>query len=201
MRLQSLLISLLASISTVTSSALPNLDRALSRRDLEFTAELVPAQLTERSEAAILSELEKRRGGGGSSGGGGGGGGGGRSSGGSSSSSGSSGSGTSGSRGYVKHSFIVANTKPNTVPALPAVVAALARASRPVTAEANTTVEDPRDLIPLAHALLVESRHSFSPVQHLPYSLACGYMVHMRTITITHTPTATEQATGTSRFQ
>jgi len=93
---QSLLVVLLASACAVSSSAVPNLDRALSQRDLKIETELVSAPLAERFDAS-LNDLEKRRGGGGSSGGGGGSsGGGGRSSGSSSSGSSSPGSGAAG---------------------------------------------------------------------------------------------------------
>jgi len=108
MRLQSALTLLLANTSAVHSLTLPNLDRALPRRDLKLEAELVSAPLAERFDASLLNDLEKRRGGGGSSGSGGSGGSGGRS-GGSSSSSGSSGSGSgsSGSSRYKKTLFIL----------------------------------------------------------------------------------------------
>ena len=86
MKPQSLLVLLLASVSAVSSSALPNLDRTLSQRDLKFEAELLSAPLAERFDAS-LKDLEKRRGGGGSSSGGG------RNSGSSSSGSSSSGAG------------------------------------------------------------------------------------------------------------
>lgn len=111
MRLQSALTLLLANTSAVHSLTLPNLDRALPRRDLKLEAELVSAPLAERFDASLLNDLEKRRGGGGSSGSGGSGGGGGSGgrSGGSSSSSGSSGSGSgsSGSSRYKKTLFIL----------------------------------------------------------------------------------------------
>jgi len=108
MRLQSALTLLLANTSAVHSLTLPNLDRALPRRDLKLEAELVSAPLAERFDSSLLNDLEKRRGGGGSSGSGGSGGSGGRS-GGSSSSSGSSGSGSgsSGSSRYKKTLFIL----------------------------------------------------------------------------------------------